>query len=57
MAAAKFECIHEQAHNREALLLTVALILTNTRRKLRINQSIQALCSLYKSKNICLGGY
>ena len=40
MAAAKSECIHEQAHNREALLLTAALILTNKRGMLPINQSL-----------------
>lgn len=40
MAAAKSECIHEQAHNREAPLLTAALILTNKRRMLPINQSL-----------------
>lgn len=57
MAAAKSECIHEQAHNREALLLTAALILTNKRRMLPIIQSIKALCSLYIGKNICVGGY
>lgn len=40
MAAAKSECIYEQAHNREALLLTAALILTNKRGMLPINQSL-----------------
>lgn len=50
MAAAKSQCIHEQAHNREALLLTAALILTNKRRMLPINQSINmsSLFIIYK---------